>query len=57
MDDLTVTTLPAFSDYRVDYAYSLWLKARDNDALGNHSLAQSLRVKAERILDLAQEGT
>ena len=53
MNDYTIHTLPAFSDYRVDYAYSLWLKACDNDALGKHAVAQSLRVKAERILDLA----
>ena len=53
MDEYVVHALPAFRDPRVDAAYELWLKAADNDELGNTQLAQSLRVKAERILDLA----
>jgi hypothetical protein len=53
MIEYTVHQLPAFTDYRVDYAYSLWLKASDMDELGKVAVAQCLRTKALRILDLA----
>jgi hypothetical protein len=53
MNEYTVHQLPAFTDYRVDYAYSLWLKASDMDELGKVAVAQCLRTKALRILDLA----